>query len=357
MISVIIVDYDSADLTKRAVDSVLNENEEIEIFVVDNTCTATERQLLNSALPKEVNQIYNKTNEGFGKACNKAYAASIGEWIFLLNPDAYIMPGALTRLKDFLIKNSDAGAVGPRIYWNTSRTFLLPPSILPSGSGELWQRIGEISRLFGFIDACVTRNRQLRAWKAVSPLRQRALSGGHVMLRRSAIDKCGGLFDESFFMYYEDSDLSVRLRRAGYSLHMEPRAEVVHNYIQGASKIELMEKSREFYFKKNFADSLFLKLAKKLPAKGLSLPKICTPLGKSEFPIRFNIPSVFQKNWLFEWSPFPSFSPSVGYFGKGTVMEIPADMRAMLGPGTYYSRVSHPSSFICAGSVCWSWEI
>jgi GT2 family glycosyltransferase len=357
MISVIIVNYHSADLTKRAVDSVLTEAEETEIFVIDNTAARAERQTLNSVLPKKVRQVFNLTNEGFARACNKAYAASTGEWIFLLNPDAYVLPGALGYLRDFLLRHRHAGAVGPRIYWDDRRTFLLPPSILPSQSREFWQRVGRASHLSAFVEMCITRNRQLKAWKATSPLKQRALSGGHVMLRRSAVEKSGGLFDESFFMYYEDSDLCMRLRKAGYSLYLQPRAEVVHSYIQGGSKTELMEESRRIYFRKHFSDSFLLKLAGKLPDNTFSLPETCTQMGKSEVSLHFDIPSHLQKGWLFEWSPLRSFSPSVGCFGKGATMEIPADMLKMLGPGRYYSRVSPLSSFTLSDAVCWSWEI
>lgn len=357
MISAIIVNYRSAELSKRAALSVLGENEPVEVFVVDNTASEEERTRLESLFQGDVSLIFNARNEGFARACNLAFKASKGEWIFLLNPDAYVLPGALSRLKSFLVANPRAAAAGPRIYWDDHRTFLLPPSTLPTGFREFANGMMNLSPAFRFLDTCIRRWRLLRAWRAVLPVRQKALSGGHMLLRRTAIEECGGLFDEEFFMYYEDSDLCLRLIHAGFRLYMEPKAEVIHNYVHSRPKMELLKKSRDIYFSKNFGSDPLLILSGKLPPAGnIHLPKGCTPLGEASFPIAFDIPRTLQKSWLFEWSPSPFFAPSVGCFGRGATMELPVSVRDMLGPGTYYARVSRPAS-VAFADACWSWEI
>lgn len=357
MISVIIVNYCSAHLTKKAVKSVIREDEDIEIFVVDNTAINEERDALKSILPGDINIIFNEKNEGFGKACNKAYSMSKGEWIFLLNPDAYLLPIALRKLKRFLIDNPKAGAVGPRIYWDDEKNFLLPPSIFPSPLGELCGQIGELSKKFGSFYSLLWRWHSIKVWQSSRPKKQNALSGGHVMLRRSAIEKSGGLFDEKFFMFYEDSDLMYRLRKNNYALYILPEAEVVHCYHHTINKIELMMKSRDLYFKKNFKNDLLLKIAdifskiKKKERFGSFIH-----LGKSKTPIQLDTPNSLNENWLFEWSPSSSFIPSVGYFGKGPKMEFSNEVWVLLGPGIYYGRFSNLNQFF-PSFITLSWEV
>ena len=72
------------------------------------------------------------------------------------------------------------------------------------------------------------------------------------MVRRAAVQTAGGLFDPDYFMFYEDSDLSVRLRRKGYRLGIVPQAAAVHGYRHKASKGPLMAASHSLYLRKRF---------------------------------------------------------------------------------------------------------
>ena len=77
MISTIIVNYNSALLTEKAVGSVLQDDEESEVFVVDNTAAPEERERLQAIFEgRPVTLLFNETNEGFGRACNRAYTLS-----------------------------------------------------------------------------------------------------------------------------------------------------------------------------------------------------------------------------------------------------------------------------------------
>jgi len=341
VISAIIVNYHSARLTERAVSSIISQDIETEIFVIDNTATPDEQQELQSLMPDSVQLIFNESNEGFGRACNKAYASSSGQYILLLNPDAYFLPGAVRKLKEFLDKNPLTGAVGPRIFWDRHKTFFLPPSLFPSALGQLCGQTVRMSATLRRIYSLAHRRRSVLAWKASTPVRQTALSGGHVMLRRSALDQCGGLFDEDFFMYHEDSDLMLRLRRAGYRLFIEPAAEVIHNYIHEKGKADLMEKSGRLYFEKNYAKSIALSIAGKM--SGISVHKSRLHhlhAGKFSTPLKLMIPRKYQERWLFEWSPSADLVPSVGCFGMGPEFSLPVELWDLLEPGTYYSRIS-----------------
>lgn len=78
------------------------------------------------------------------------------------------------------------------------------------------------------------------------------VAGSVLMLRRSAVLQAGGLFDPDYFMFFEDSDLSLRLRRAGYKLAIVPSATAEHEYRHKAFKAGLMEQSQQHYFRKQY---------------------------------------------------------------------------------------------------------
>ena len=79
------------------------------------------------------------------------------------------------------------------------------------------------------------------------------LAGAVLMLRRAAVLAAGGLFDPDYFMFFEDSDLSLRLRRSGWKLAMLPHANAVHEYRHKSLKPEMMARSRDQYFRKRFS--------------------------------------------------------------------------------------------------------
>ena len=356
MISVIVVNYHSARLTERAVSSISSQDIEAEIFVVDNTATSVEQQELKSIMPDSVRLIFNESNEGFARACNKAYTSSIGQYILLLNPDAYFLPGSVRALKEFLDKTPSAGAVGPKIFWDRSKTFFLPPSLFPSDLSELCRQTGRISKTFSRLYSLSYRRRSVVAWKASTPIRQAALSGGHVMLRRSALDQCGGLFDGNFFMYYEDSDLMLRLRRGGYRLFINPDAEVVHSYIHEETKNDLLTQSSEYYFRKNYCQSVLLRLAGKMSEMRTNVsPAYKMHAGKFTSALKIAIPNKYQDRWLFEWSPSPDLIPSAGCFGTGPEFRFPAELWDLLDPGTYYTGISSQRPVVFS-AVYLSWE-
>ena len=356
MISVIIVNYHSARLTERAVSSIISQDIEAEIFVVDNTATSVEQQELKSLMPNSIHLIFNETNEGFARACNRAYTSSSGQYILLLNPDTYFFPGSLRRLKEFLDKNPSTGAVGPRVFWDMSKNFLLPPSLFPSALSQLCQQTVRGYKTLGRIYSLFHRKSSVLAWKASTPVKQPALSGGHVMLRRSAIDQCGGLFDNNYFVYYEDSDLMLRLRRGGYQLFIEPDAEVVHSYIHDKVKTALMTHASEYYFSKNYGQSVLLRIAGKMSEMRTNVsPAFKMHAGKFASPLKIMIPHKYQDHWLFEWSPSPDVLPSVGCFGTGPEFHFPAELWDLLEAGTYYTRISSQRAVVFS-AVYLSWE-
>ncbi len=123
MISVLIVNYFCYALTIGAVRSVLADDPTAQVIVVDNSNDQPEAANLRNALPGKAELVVAPINLGFGRACNLALERAAGEWILLLNPDAFILPGCLQQLVKTLQHHPKAAAVSPVAQWDEAGDF------------------------------------------------------------------------------------------------------------------------------------------------------------------------------------------------------------------------------------------
>ncbi len=362
----LIVNYKSSGLTLQAVKSVLDSASlgPVKVVVVDNSEDGDEAEMLRQDLPPGVVLLVSPQNIGFGRACNLAYEQFDGDQILLLNPDARLLPDCLLRLQKTLLSSRKVAAVSPQIFWDDRLKFYLPPSIPPllfeiQSLFDAWGPHSPISRSLSVI----WRYYSIKVWCSKRPSRVNNLSGGHVLLKRDAVRKAGGLFDPRFFLYFEDTDLFIRLKKAGYSLVIEPRAHAVH-YVDQCGQEDwrrkrcLMARSHEQLLEKH---SNGLKSRIKKASDGL-----CSvwPMGRSEMfqpdftaPFVLEVPSSLKKRWLFEVSPNQSLIPSAGWFGKGPLVDFTERQWSMLAPGQYFGRLGSPAGFGgCSRPVSWHIE-
>ena len=346
MISVILVNYYTARHILEAVASVIAQqySAETELFVVDNSVSETETALLEANLPTTVTFIRNAENIGFARACNLAFEHANGEFILLLNPDARLLPGALPKLAETLSHHADAGAVGPRVYWDDERRFLMPPSTFPSVLGFCQEAVSRaIARLSAY-PSMQFRKKALQAWTSDTVLPVDALSGGHMLIRRSAIERSGGLFDPQFFMYWEDSDLMHRLKQNGYRLYLEPTAGCLHYYEHSPKKDQRIARGWPAYLHKNLRKSAGFRLADALNRR---LPPVRTPdiapLTPQDGKLSFPVPTEIQDAWLLEVGTSPQLIPAIGHFGSGPIAEIGTTLFQRLQQKKYFARLSAPT--------------
>jgi len=252
-IDIIIVNYNSANDTLTSVKS-LTPWTHGQIILVDNSEDDAEVERLSQALSSapSVQLLVAPKNLGFGRGCNLAFAQSTADFVFLLNPDAIIDEVNILCLVNALQQNQSYGAVSPLIYWDRSRRFLLPTAIPPTPSMSLTLALASRFKRVGkwWSQHYLKKMRAAMASKIL--FKTPFLIGSVMLLRRSAVIAAGGLFDEDYFMFFEDSDLSLRLRRASFQLGVVPTAEAVHEYRQKDFKVPLMDESRHLYFKKNY---------------------------------------------------------------------------------------------------------
>ncbi len=359
----IIVNYHASGFIPEAVASVLNSPAlgRVQIVIVDNSADIDEAQRLRNCFSHvpDVELLIASENLGFGGACNWAFSLCDSDMVLLLNPDAYLRDGCLPSLQKLLMSSDRIGAVGPQIFWDKRCEFLLPPSYPPLLHWiQPLLSIGTSSLGTNMISA-LWRRFAVYVWQSLKPVRVTGLSGGHVLLKTSAVRKAGGLFDPRFFLYYEDTDLCIRLRQCGYQLWVEPGAGVVHHYDQcdqknWVKKRNLMMESYRLFMMKHCKGwkAIPHKLAKYFPCYS---PPAINASVQFDKPFSIEIPASLKKGWLFEWSPNSNFIPAAGKFGAGSHFVFSPDNWQLLSPGQYFGRIGSPG-YIRTQQQCFIWE-
>lgn len=355
MISVLIVNYHCAALTSRAVSSVLRECPSAEVIVVDNSESPEEAERLRQALSANCRLIIAERNLGFGRGCNLAYQAATQDVIFLLNPDALVLPKALQQLHHFLLQTPDAGAVSPISYWDQAQRWLLPPGQAVSPRTEYAMQKALADQKQGQIASYQYRQQACAALYTTAAVPQIMLSGAHLMLTRAVIDRLGGLFDEAIFMYYEDTDLCRRIEALGLTLYLLPTAQVVHEWQAAPSKMALSQASHRYYLTKHFADD-YQQYKWRLAQPSEPRLPTATELGSCSQPPQWPVPEAWQDDWLLELSPHPLFIPAAYQRGQGSIATVSNEVWQCLGSGRYWARLSPFSATDLCESQLFQWD-
>jgi GT2 family glycosyltransferase len=219
---VVIPNWNGADRLKLCVDSLKTQTQAHQIVVVDNGSVDDSVDTVESEYP-QVHLILHKKNKGFSGGVNPGIKYSIeqgGEYVALLNNDAVADKDWLKNLTDFLDKHPDAGIATSKIC-DDKKTHLDSTGDLytvwglpfPRGRGEPYSdKYDKDTWVFG-------------------------ASGGASLYRIKMLTEIG-LFDEDFFAYYEDVDISFRAQLAGWKVAYVPSAEVYHEISATSSQIK-----------------------------------------------------------------------------------------------------------------------
>lgn len=217
-LSVILVSYNVRYYLEQAVRSVLlaaGTDIATEIFIVDNASTDGSEGYLSARFPASrhpnVHIMANKGNAGFGRANNQALARATGEYVLFLNPDTLLTENTLRDCLAFADAHPDMGALGVEML-KADGTFAFESR---RGLPTPWTAFCKMSGLAALRPRSKRFGKYyMRYLDATRPARIEIVSGAFFMARREALNACGG-FDEDFFMYGEDIDLSYRLLKRG----------------------------------------------------------------------------------------------------------------------------------------------
>jgi len=224
-LSIIVVNWNSMEFLRKCLTSICEHAEDMryEILAIDNASFDGSREMAGKEFP-EVIFIQSEENVGFARANNLAYERSRGRNILFLNPDTEIEGRAIQILLEALEIFPDAGLVGARLL-NTDRTLQTTcvtaiPSIANKAlASNLLQRVFPRLRLWGMS----------ALYSAVLKVSEvEAISGACMMVKRELLDRIGS-FTTDFFMYAEDMDLCIKVRKAGARIYYVPEAVIVHH--------------------------------------------------------------------------------------------------------------------------------
>ena len=231
-LSVIIVNYNVKYFLEQCLFSVQKASTDlaVEVWVVDNASQDGSRSYLETKFPS-VHFLWNDTNVGFAKANNQALQITTGEFVLFLNPDTIVPEDCFSKCINFLKQQANAGAMGIRMI--DGKGVFLPESkrSFPSPAASFYKLSGfsflfPKSKTFGRYHLGHLSEHQNHEVDV--------LSGAFMMIKKEVLQQTGG-FDESFFMYGEDIDLSFRIQQTpcietntNYKNYYFSKATIIH---------------------------------------------------------------------------------------------------------------------------------
>ena len=239
-VSVIIVSYKVRYYIEQCLNSVLRSVPDAQILVVDNKSDDGTVEYLRERFP-ESDIISNDYNAGFGKANNIALAKATGRYVLFLNPDTVVAERTIPGCVEYMDAHPEVGAVGVRMQYGDGRFAVESRRSLPTPSVSFWHMTG-LGRMFP--RSKVFAKYHLTYLDKTQECPIDVVSGAYMFVRKEALDKTGG-FDESFFMYGEDIDLSYRIMQAGYVNRYLP-LPIVH--YKGESTIKTSYKYAKVFY-------------------------------------------------------------------------------------------------------------
>jgi len=254
-ISVILVSYNTIEMTKKALRLLFASihNIKMEVIVIDNDSKDHSADILRHEYPN-ITLIENKKNVGFGRANNQALPYINSRYLLLLNTDAFVEPDTIAKTVQYMDANPQCGILGVKFL---GRDGELQPScrFFPTPWNIFLNRTG-LDRLFKqakLVDDM--------SWDHASARDCDWVPGCYYLVRKEVIDQVG-LFDPRYFLYYEEIDHCFAAKRAGWHVTYFPYTSVVHlggesaksegEITSSGRQIEALQiESELLYFRKN----------------------------------------------------------------------------------------------------------
>jgi len=247
-VSIVVVSYNTSDLIQKCIDSVIkfSDNFSYEIIIVDNCSSDKSAEIIKKKY-SDLILIENKSNVGFGRACNSGIGISNGEYVFLLNSDTILTNNAISYFLNFMRLNNfnhDIGVIGSCLLDSKFKT------IHSFGSFPSFK--GEINRLFSNHD----KENLIDKFALTGFQEVDYLTGANLFFCKETVGKIG-YFDPDYFMYYEEVDFQKRMAINNLKRLVIKGPKIIH--LQGMSFDATMTSKKKFmiydsmfkYFNKN----------------------------------------------------------------------------------------------------------
>lgn len=264
-VAVVIVNYQSASLVKNLLDSLLTDAcANLNVYIVDNASGDDSVAVLSEKIAQPpfnefCELIPSSKNAGFAAGNNLALRrllkndASDPDFVWLLNPDTEVKPGALDAMLEWMWMRPSTGICGSQLFAANGQkhhsAFRFHSLLTEALSAIRWGRLS----------ACFSRFNLIQPVKGCQPVKTDWVPGASMLIRTSVLQEVG-FFDEKYFLYFEETDFCLATHRAGWSCCVVPQSEVVHIEGQSTGIDQQTEKprmpaywfaSRRYYFRKN----------------------------------------------------------------------------------------------------------
>ena len=237
-VSITIVSYkENLDILKRCLDSIESSTDvDYEVFVVDNANNPAVKGLLK--IYERAEYIANPANNGFAAAVNQGIKQSTGEFILLLNPDTEFEPHVLKTMVDHMRKDQDVG---------------IGSCIIRYPNGDLQDSIRRFPRMLDQIQILLkvphimnTRSINRYMMRDVDPLKTQkvdSIMGAFMWISKPLIEEVG-LFDERYFIWFEEVDYCKMAHDAGFTIKHYGDVEIIHHKGHSFSKVATRRKQK-----------------------------------------------------------------------------------------------------------------
>jgi len=240
-VSIVIVNYNTRELLHACLESVYRHTSGIdfEVIVVDNASADGSADMVRTGFPL-VTLVASPVNLGFGGANNLGASNATGEYLFLLNSDTLLIDNAILPLVEFMDSNGDCGICGGNLVdLEREPTHCYGP-VLPSPWSDLHRFVKGSMRIRYGKNWCYNHTGK--------PRKVGYITGADLLIRKEIFDRLNG-FDPVFFMYYEETELTDRVRKDGWTVWSVPRATIIH--IKGAS-LEFLDGAKKMVFESKY---------------------------------------------------------------------------------------------------------
>jgi N-acetylglucosaminyl-diphospho-decaprenol L-rhamnosyltransferase len=234
-LGVVLVNYNTRELLRTCIQSLLaNEGVSFVSYVVDNGSTDSSARMMRDEFPN-ISLIASDSNGGYAHANNLGLRCLLAlnpppRFTLLLNPDTVLPRDALRRMIAFFDAHPDAGVAGPKLIMADGKLDLACRRSFPDPENAIYHILK--------LDQIFPKNKRFARYNMTyldenETAQVDSVVGAFMMLRTDALRQAG-LLDESYFMYGEDLDLALRIKRRGWNVYYYPGVEVLH-YKRAAS--------------------------------------------------------------------------------------------------------------------------
>lgn len=216
ILSIVLVNYNFGEYIWNCLESLkkVNDEVEMEVWVVDNDSCDDSVEGIKDKF-KWVRLIENKENIGFGRGCNQALRQIKSGYVLLLNPDTMVGSGLLSGMVEYMDNNPEVGAATCQIRLENGEVDLAAHRGFPTPMVSLLHFFGN-DNIY-----------HLKSSDMTVPHEVDVISGAFFFSRAEILREVD-YFDEDYFMYAEDIDLSYKIKQAGYKIIYLPQLEILH---------------------------------------------------------------------------------------------------------------------------------